>query len=414
MTLPWLSIVGLGEDGIDGLSPPARQAIKTATILVGGKRHLAFIPESENAGERWVWPNPIEQIFEALIPKRGQAVCILASGDPMDYGVGVLMSAHFNSDEMVVYPAPGAFSLACARLGWARCQTETLSLHGRPFSLLNAHLRPGVRLLILCNDGTTPARIAARLTAHGLGASPMTAFSHLGGPKEQRKDALATDWPSQPCPDLVTVAITCRAEPGGQALIRSGGLPDDAFHHDGQLTKRAARAVTVSALSPLPGRLLWDVGAGCGSIAIEWLRAESSCQAIAIERNPRRCDLIMANAQDLGVPGLRLENAVAPDILSHLPQPDVIFIGGGLSGEKGPEIIKTCWHALPLGGRLVANAITAMSVSRLSLFATTTKNAQCRFVKLAWSNGHPARGTIIWDDQYPITQMIADKVTLKT
>ena len=394
------------------LSPSARAAIKTAMVLVGGQRHLALIPESENAGERWRWPNPIDQILESLEARRGEKICILASGDPMDYGIGVLMSSHFGGDDMVVYPAPGAFSFACARLGWARCETETFSLHGRPFALLNAHLRPGARLLILCNDGTMPAEIAACLRSHGFGDSLMTAFSHLGGAREERRDGRAADWSSQPCPDLVTVAIECRSGPDYRPLMRSGGLPDDAFRHDGQLTKQAVRAATLSALSPLPRHLLWDVGAGCGSIAIEWLRAEPTGHAIAIERDLQRCRLITDNAQAFGVPSLRLENAVAPDILSHLPQPDVVFIGGGLSGENGPAILETCWQALPLGGRLVANTITKTSVNRLRQFATATETAQCCFVKLAWSQGQLANQDIIWDDQYPIIQMIADKIAL--
>ncbi len=394
------------------LSPAALAAIKTATILVGGPRHLAHIPEKEYSGERWLWPNPIHHIFDSLESRRGEHVCVLASGDPMDYGVGALMAARFGGDDMVVYPAPGAFSFACARLGWARHETETFSLHGRPFALLNAHLRPDAKLLILCNDGTMPMEIAAFLTSHGFGASPMTAFSHLGGSQEERRDGLAAEWSSQPCPDLVTVAIDCRAGSDCRPLMRSGGLPDDAFRHDGQLTKQAVRAATLAALCPLPRCLLWDVGAGCGSIAIEWLRAEPTSQAIAIERNPQRCGLITDNAQALGVPSLRLEQAVAPDILHDLPQPDVVFIGGGLSGDNGPAIIETCWRALPPGGRLVANAITQTSLSRLEQFALSTPHARYRFLKLAWSHGRLVNEAVLWEDKYPLSQMIADKVAL--
>jgi precorrin-6Y C5,15-methyltransferase (decarboxylating) len=306
---PWLTIVGIGDDGLAGFSPVARALIDTAEVLVGGERHLAMVLET--TAERLPWQQPFADTIAAIAARRGRRVVVLASGDPMWYGAGAALTRHFSRDEMVVIPHPGAFSLAAARLGWPLAECVTLSLHGRPLDALRLHLAEGRRLLILSEDSATPANVARLLTACGWGPSLITALEHLGGPAEATHNATAADWAERRVADLNTIALECRAAPGTRGLSRLAGLPDDAYEHDGQLTKREIRAATLAALAPLPGELLWDVGAGCGSIAIEWLRADDLVSAIAIERDSARAATIARNAAMLGVPRLQIVHGAA-------------------------------------------------------------------------------------------------------
>lgn len=351
--MTWLHIVGIGDDGADGLSPAARALIERAEVLVGGERHLAMIPDTK--AERLRWATPLEATVPAIEAKRGRRVVVLASGDPMWFGIGVTVARHFAADEIMVLPHAGAFSLAAARLGWPLADTATISLHGRALDSLALHLAPGARILALSENRDTPAAAARTLASRGWEPSRITALEHLGGARERRLDGTAEDWPHPPGADLNTLAIVCRPGPNAVALPRVPGLPDDAFVHDGQLTKREVRAATLAALAPLPGQLLWDVGAGCGSIGIEWMRAAERAAAIAIEREETRRDYIARNAGALGVPGLRVVAGEAPAALAGLPAPDAVFIGGGLSA---PEIVEVSVGALKGGGRLVANAVT--------------------------------------------------------
>jgi precorrin-6Y C5,15-methyltransferase (decarboxylating) len=350
---PWLAIVGIGEDSVAGLSDAARSLLDGAEILIGGERHLAMVPK--DGRKRLTWPSPLQALIGEIEALRGRPVCVLATGDPMAYGIGVTLGRHIAQEEMVILPGVSAFSLAAARLGWNPLACECVTLHGRPLSLLEPAIQPGARLLILSEDGATPAAVAERLVARGFGPSHLTVFEHMGGEDERRLEGTAEDWTHPRGADLNTIAVDCRAGPDARVLPRLAGLPDEAFRHDGQLTKREVRAATLARLAPGPGQRLWDVGAGAGSIAIEWLRVAPGGEAIAIERNKARLAFIAENAEALGTPHLRIVAGKAPDALTELGPPDAVFIGGGVTA---PGLIETAWAALPAGGRLVANAVT--------------------------------------------------------
>ena len=352
---PWLTVIGIGEDGFKGLGRNARHALLRASRIIGGQRQLDLLPLCIR-GERQLWPSPFS--LEPVLARRGEPVCVLASGDPMFYGVGASLARQVPAEELLVLPAPSSVSLAAARLGWPLQDVMTLSVVARPLAALNAHLASGVRLLVLSNDGQSPAAIAALLVEAGFGPSRLSVFEHLGGAHEQRLDGVAHDWPHASVADLNLVAIDCLADANTPRLSRLAGLPDAAFKHDGQLTKRDVRAMTLARLAPLPGELLWDVGAGSGSIGIEWMRAHPSCRALAIEADAGRQTLIEHNRDALGVPGLQLVRGTAPAALGGLETPDAIFIGGGVTRDG---VLETCWQHLRPGGRLVANAVTLQS-----------------------------------------------------
>jgi len=354
VTLPWLTIVGIGEDGIDGLAASARALVDGADLVVGGERHLALA--GEISGEKLIWPSPFAQARALLEGLRGRRVVVLASGDPMWFGIGATVTRWFDPAELTVLPHPGAFSLAAARLGWPLQDCLCLTVHGRPLAALALHLQPGRRLLVLGEDGGTPAAIAALLAEAGFAASRLVVLERLGGPLELIREE------SGPADSLAVIAIEVAADPGARPLSLVPGLPDDAFLHDGQLTKREIRAATLAALAPLPGQMLWDVGAGSGSVAIEWMRAGGA--AIALEPHPERADRIALNAARLGVPGLELIRAAAP---AGLPQgsPNAIFVGGGVSAAG---VLDSCWAALGPSGKLVANVVTAEGEAALLAF----------------------------------------------
>jgi precorrin-6Y C5,15-methyltransferase (decarboxylating) len=398
---PWLAIVGIGEDGLAGLNAAARTLVDTAEILVGGERHLAMVPSG--GGERLTWQRPFSDTIGAIAARRGRRVVVLASGDPSWYGVGAVLARHFPIGEMTILPHPGAFSLAAARLGWAIADCAVLSLHGRPVDTLRLHLAPHRRLLLLSEDGTTPRAVAHLLTELGWGPTRLTVFEHLGGPREAMLSEEAQHWGERQSADLNTIALECRAGPEARPLSRFAGLPDDAFEHDGQLTKREVRAMTLAVLAPLPGERLWDVGAGCGSIAIEWLRAIEGGDAVAIERDPDRAAMIARNAAALGVPGLNIVTGTAPQVLAGLDAPDAVFIGGGISD---PELLPTAWDALRPGGRLVAN-IVSLAGERMLL------DWQARYggvlTRIAVSHVAPLGMQEAWRPLLPVTQLAATK-----
>lgn len=352
---PWLTIVGIGEDGFSGLGQQAREVLSTASRVFGGQRQLDLLP-AEIRAERLSWLSPFS--LDPVLALRGEPTCVLASGDPMLFGVGASLARRVAAEEMQVLPAPSSCSLAAARLGWALQDVVTLSVVARPLAAINAHLHNSVRLLVLSNDGLSPAAIAALLRERGFGPSRISVLEHLGGPAERRIDGLADDWSDPPIADLNLTAIECLAATGTPRLSRIGGLPDSAFEHDGQLTKRDVRAITLARLAPVPGELLWDVGAGSGSIGIEWMRTHPGCRAIAIEADAGRQQLIERNRDNLGVPGLQLIRGSAPEALEGLEPPDAIFIGGGVTR---PGVLDNCWARLKPGGRLVANAVTLQS-----------------------------------------------------
>lgn len=353
----WLTVIGIGEDGLDGLGKTALTALNSAAVIFGGKRHLDFLSGNIKA-ERVAWPSPFDEAFAMIEAYRGQRVVVLASGDPMFFGVGATLSRHFPPEEMHVLSYPSSLSLAAARMGWPLQDVQTVSVHGRAFELLLPHVLPGEKLLVLSNDGSTPAKTAAMLKKKGFGQSLMTVLEHIGGPKERRVQGIAENWSHERCADLNVLAIECIVAPEANLFSLIAGLPDEAFENDGQLTKRDVRAVTLSRLQPLPRQLLWDVGAGCGSIGIEWMRVHPSCRAIAVEADEQRQGMIERNRAALGVPGLQLVRGEAPLALEGLDEPDAIFIGGGVTDDG---VLQACWNALKPGGRLVANAVTLQS-----------------------------------------------------
>jgi precorrin-6Y C5,15-methyltransferase (decarboxylating) len=402
---PWLTIVGIGDDGLAGLSPAACAIINTAEVIVGGERHLAMVPETTAEGLRW--QQPFADTLAVIAARRERRVVILASGDPMWYGAGATLARHFPREEMAIVPHPGAFSLAAARLGWPLAECVTLSLHGRPLDTLRLHLAEGRRLLILSEDGGTPANVARLLRDAGWGPSLVTALEHLGGAAEAAHCATAAEWGERRVAALNTIALECRAVPGTRGLSRLAGLPDDAFDHDGQLTKREIRAATLAALAPLPGELLWDVGAGCGSIAIEWLRADDLISAIAIERDAARAAMIARNATALGVPRLQIIQDTAPAALAGLPPPDAVFVGGGLTD---PALLPTAWQALRPGGRLIANVISIAGERALLDWHAAHGGALTRLaVNRAEPLGNPPGAHLGWRALAPVTQLTCTK-----
>ena len=346
---PWLHVVGIGEDGFDGLSPALRALVTEAEVLVGGARHHRLTEGAR--GERIAWPSPWDAMLGALKGLRGRRVVVLVTGDPLWFSGGERIVAAFPG-EAVVHPHPGAFQLAASRMGWPMDGIEGLTVHGRPVERLVPHLAPGARWLVLVHGPETAGEVARLLAARGFGASPIVALSHMGGPEERRVEATAEGWEGQ-TPALCTLAVECVAGPGARVLARTG-LPDDAFESDGTMTKREVRAATLAKLVPLPGALLWDVGLGSGSVAIEWMRAAKGARAVGVESRADRRAMAAANALALGVPDLEVVAGEAPGALDGLPEPDAVFLGGGLS-EGAFEI---AWERLKSGGRIVANAVT--------------------------------------------------------
>jgi precorrin-6B C5,15-methyltransferase / cobalt-precorrin-6B C5,C15-methyltransferase len=393
----WLSIVGIGEDGVAGMSQAARELVSGAEIVFGGKRHLALAAPLIRGAAR-SWPSPFERAVEEVLSHRGRRVCVLASGDPYFYGVGSVMALHVDPQEMRVVPAPSAFSLAAARLGWALPATALVSLHGRALDLVRPHLAPGARVLALTSGGEGPAALARLLAQAGFGPSRLTVLEALGGPRERVRTASAAQFNLGPIGDLNVVAIEVTAEPGARIIARAGGLSDALFEHDGQITKREIRAVTLSALAPRRGELLWDIGAGAGSVAIEWMLADPSLRAIAIEPRPERAARIRRNATALGVPALEVVEREAPAALENLPRPDAIFIGGGAS-EKG--VLDAAAAALHSGGRLVVNAVT---LATESLLIERQAMLGGELTRIAIARAGPLGGRTGWRPAMPVTQ----------
>lgn len=391
---PWLTVIGIGEDGFKGLGRNARHALLRASRIFGGQRHLDLLPPCIRS-QREAWPSPFS--IDPVLALRGEPVCVLASGDPMFFGVGASLVRRLPGAEMLILPAPSSCSLAAARMGWPLQEVVTLSVVARPIAALNAHLFSGVRLLVLSNDGHSPAAIAALLRERGFGPSRLTVLEHLGGAAERRIDGLAQAWSDPSIADLNLVAIECIAETAAPRLSRLAGLPDSAFEHDGQLTKRDVRAITLARLAPVPGELLWDVGAGSGSIGIEWMRAHPNCRALAIEADEGRQALIEHNRDTLGVPGLQLVRGKAPHALAGLEPPDAIFIGGGVTREG---VLDTCWAQLKPGGRLVANAVTLQS--EMTLMAWREQHGG-ELTRIHIAQAQPLGGFDTWRQALPIT-----------
>lgn len=406
MSEKWITVVGIGEDGLDGLAPAVRILVESADVLLGGERHLSKVPEGGEV--RISWADGFEAAFDAMEQHSGKRVVVLASGDPLNFGVGNNVIRRFGTAPVTILPAPGAFSLAAARMGWPLADVRCLTVHGRALEAVNLHLVEGQRLLILSRDRATPAELAALLTARGFGPSTLTVLANMGA-EDTRQDGTAASWPHPPGGDLNTIAVDCRAEEDSDrgAWPRVPGLPDDAFEHDGQITKREVRAATLARLAPLPGRVLWDVGAGAGSIAIEWLRCEPSAKAVAFERDPARVARIGRNAKNLGVPGLKIIEGEAPGVLSGFdPAPDVVFVGGGVSV---PGLLEACWKAMSGGGRLVANAVTVEAEHALLEFQKEFGGDLVRLaISRARTMGASENLTVI-KPMMAVTQLVTEK-----
>lgn len=397
MAEPWLTIIGIGEDGVPGLSPAARQAIEAAEIVFGGARHLELAAPAIR-GTPHAWPSPFSAAIDAVLAEKGRNVCVLASGDPFHYGVGATLARHVDAAQMRVIPHASAFSLAAARLGWALQDVISLSLHGRPLDLIRPHLHPASRILALTSDEHGPAALAKLLTEAGFGRSIITVMEALGGADERVRSQMAELFALTDINPLNICAVTAVPLPDARILPLTPGLDDALFEHDGQITKRDIRALTLAALAPRRHETLWDIGAGSGSIGIEWMLADPSLRAIAIENNAARAERIARNAATFGVPDLRVVAGRAPEALAGLDAPHAIFIGGG--GSK-PGVMETAIAALRPGGRLVANAVTLEMEQ--ALLALHTRHGG-DLVRLSIAHAEPLGTMTGWRPAMPITQ----------
>ncbi|GAB7052052.1 precorrin-6y C5,15-methyltransferase (decarboxylating) subunit CbiE [Catenuloplanes indicus] len=393
-----VTVVGIGADGWDGLGPAGRAAVADADVLLGGDRQLALIP-AEVTARRVSWPSPLRPALPGLLASfADRVVCVLASGDPMHFGIGGTLARLAGAHGFRVVPHPSSISLACARLGWPVEETTVVSVVGRPLDALHATIQPGRRILVLSADGRSPAAVAGLLTRRGYGESALTVLENLDGPGERAVTGTAAGWPLPEAAPLNVLAVECVAGPDAALLPTVPGLPDDAYDHDGQLTKREIRAITLARLAPVPGQLLWDVGAGAGSIAIEWMRAAPSCRAVAIEADQVRAARLTGNAAALGVPSLALVLGAAPAALDGLEDPDAIFVGGGVTA---PGMIERCWAALRPGGRLVVNAVTIES-ERVVTAARDALGGDLTRIEI--SRAGAVGGFTAWRPALPVTQ----------
>jgi precorrin-6Y C5,15-methyltransferase (decarboxylating) len=400
-----VTVVGIGADGWDGLAATSQAAVRAAEVVVGGKRQLTYLPADVTA-ERVPLPSPLVPALSGLLEAHaGRGLCLLASGDPMFYGIGATLAREAPQVRLRVLPHPSSAALACAKLGWPAEDVEVLSAVGRPLAAVRALLAPGRRLLVLSAGADTPGELAALLVEAGYGPSRLAVLSRLGGPEQTVVTGTAAGWDSSPgrYDPLNLVAVACGSAEGAAARSRVPGLPDEAYEHDGQLTKREVRAVTLARLGPLPGQLLWDVGGGAGSIGIEWMRADRSARAIAIEERADRAERIVGNAAALGVPDLQVVTGAAPDACKDLPAPDAVFVGGG-AGDPG--VLEACWDALKPGGRLVVNAVTLQTEA---LVMARQAELGGDLVKLAISRTAPVGGFTVWRPQAPVTQWTVTK-----
>mgnify|MGYP000668528710 CR=1 FL=1 len=394
MTDPWLHIVGIGEEGLAGLLPATRAVVEAAEVIVGGDRHHQL--SDSITAERVAWPSPFDALIDMLRGFKGRRVVVLATGDPLWFSVGARIGRQIDPSEIVYHPQLSAFQLAAARMGWSLPDVETLTVHGRPVEQMIAFIQPDARLLILTTGVQTPAQIASFLTDRGFGQSRMTVLAAMGGAREERFDGIAESWTHE-VPAFNTLAVDCVAAPDAALLPRVPGLSDDLFQHDGTMTKQEVRAATLAKLMPMRGALLWDIGCGCGSVAVEWMRAARYARAVGIEPRADRRAMAAANALALGAPKLELIEGRVPEALDGLEPPDAVFIGGGLSRE----VFAAAWDALRPLGRLVCNAVTLESEAVL---LSLHKEFGGQLVKLSVNRAEPVGGLTGWRPLMPVTQ----------
>jgi precorrin-6Y C5,15-methyltransferase (decarboxylating) len=398
---PWLAIVGIGEDGHAGLSPAALAALDQAEFVIGGARHLALA--APLSGRTLAWPSPFVDGYPLILARRGQPTCVLATGDPFHYGVGAELARLVPAEEIACFPQASAFSLAAARLGWSLPDCDCVSLHGRPLERIIPHLQPGARILALSWDGSTPGKLADLLTVRGFGASMITVCEAMGGPGERINRAIAAEFTIAEIDPLNTVAVEVVAARDARVVTLAPGLPDAFFENDGQLTKAEIRALTLAALAPKAGELLWDIGAGAGSIGIEWCLRHPRNRCIGIEDRAYRAERARRNALELGATLLDIRIARAPEALTDLPTPDAIFVGGGAS-EAG--VFDAAWAALKSGGRLVINGVTLETETLLGALYAQHGGTMRR---LAISRLEPVGGMHGWRAAMPVTQWVVTK-----
>ena len=394
-----IAVVGIGADGWSGLGEAAKRAITDAEVLMGSARQLGLVPASP--ATRLPWPAPLLPTLPKLLDAhRDRRVAVLASGDPMFHGIGVTLANLLGADRLRVIPQPSSASLACARLGWALHRTPVVSLVARPVETVLPDVHDGARLLVLSNDEDTPAQLAKLLEDEGFGATSLTVLEQLGGPAECRRTGTAATWTLPGADPLNVVALECRADPTTPWLTRLPGLPDATYGGDGQLTKQEIRALSLAELAPAPGQLLWDVGGGSGSIAIEWSRTHADCRAITFEHNQARAAQIAVNARTLGVPTVAVRGR-APDAFEGTPDPDAIFVGGGVTM---PGLLDGCWKRLRPGGRLVANAVTLESEALLVTWAARHGGGLRR---IQIQRAEPLGGFTAWRPHRTVVQLCA-------
>jgi precorrin-6Y C5,15-methyltransferase (decarboxylating) len=398
---PWLTIIGIGEDGRAGLSPAALSALDRATFVIGGARHLDLA--APLSAQTQAWPSPFADGYSIVLARRGQPTCALATGDPFHYGVGAELARLIPADEIICHPQPSAFSLAAARLGWSLPDCECVSLHGRALERIIPSLQPGARILALSWDGSTPGRLAELVSARGMGASTISVLEAMGGPRQRIRHATADKFDIAEIDSLNTVAIEIAASRDARVVPLTSGLPDTWFENDGQLTKTEIRALTLAALAPKAGELLWDIGLGAGSVGIEWCLRHPRNRCIGIEERPERAERAQRNAQELGATALDIRIGQAPEVLADLPAPDAVFIGGGASEPGGFE---TAWAALKPGGRLVVNAVT---LETETLLGTLYARHGGTMRRLALSRLEAVGGMHGWRAAMPVTQWVVTK-----
>jgi precorrin-6B C5,15-methyltransferase / cobalt-precorrin-6B C5,C15-methyltransferase len=405
MTAPshekWLSLIGIGEDGVEGLTPAVRKLLAQAHLVVGGARHLALA--GPLLAKTMTWPSPLADAIPEILARRGSPVCVLATGDPFFYGVGTLLSAHVKPQEMQCFPAPSAFSLAAARLNWSLQDCCLMSLHGREFERIIPALQPHAKILCLSWDETTPQRLAKLICERGFGQSRIVVMEAMGGPRERTRGTTAEAFRLEDIDPLNLVALEIAATAQSRILTVASGLADSWFETDGQLTKREVRAVTLSSLAPRRGELLWDVGAGSGSIAIEWLLSDPANRAIAIEARKDRASLVSRNAENLGVPHIEIVAGRAPEAFANLPRPQAIFVGGGASDKR---LLDAAYAALAPGGRLVVNAVTLEAEAEL---IRRFKALGGELLRIEISRGNSLGSFQAWRPALPVTQWSVTK-----
>lgn len=400
---PPVAVVGLGADGWEGLGPAPRAAVAAARVLLGAPRQLDLVPAGSTRAQRRPWPSPMAALLDdpaalhALADAGG--LCVLASGDPLLHGVGASLASRLDPARLRIHPHVSAVQLACARLGWPLADVELVSAVARPTDVVAAALQPGRRLVVYLSGTDGAARLAATLRDRGAGASRLVVLEDLGAPSERRTDTTAAAHGGRPASTLHLVAVEVRADAGATLHPRTPGLPDDAYAHDGQLTKRDLRALAVCALRPGPGAVLWDVGAGSASVAIEFLRAEATARAVAVERRRDRAVRARENARTLGVPHrLEVVETDAPAGLADLPAPDAVFVGGGVSA---PGVLDSAWTALRPGGRLVAHAVT-LEAERAVHAARAARGGE--LTRIALAHADPVGRFEAWRPQMPVTR----------